>query len=589
MSRKIYQSANFILDTKTRRFYQHGRTVPISSKAFDILEYLVENHGKVVKKSELLENVWPDSFVEESNLPVHISALRRILREKKGESQFIKTIPGRGYCFIAPVQELNSVPESTINLPQKSTNQNGFVEPLSIAVLPFTFDFVNADFEYLANGITQSLINDLSQMENLKVLAYSAVRDYRQTKLEIQEIGFLLGANRILTGHISGYKNDLEITVEMVNAGDKSHVWGAQQLFNFNDIFLVKKEISLVIAEKLKLKLTASDKQIFARQEANHEAQKLYFRGKFVLESSLTKSNIKDSLLLALNYFQQAIEKDSNYALAYTGIGSVYVTLHTFCFCQPSEAHAEIQKALEMALKSDDQLSEIFVLKGRAENIFERQYEQAQKSFGRAIELNPNNADAYYRKSNVDLLLGKFDSAATMINKAIQLDPISLLFNEHLIRINFFSGEYNKAIAEAEDLLEFEKNSVISLFYVALCYAHLGFVEQSLENIEKAFEIQPSAEMLLLKAYVLALTGNKNQTEEIISDVLNQFPENQIDSADLAFVYSALGQIDKAFELLDKAFEVNSANLSLLKVERRVDNLRQDLRFQQLLEKLNLS
>lgn len=590
MTGKIYQIDGFILDTKTRQFFNRGKAVSISSKAFDILECLIENHGKIVKKSELLETVWSDSFVEESNLPVHISALRRVLGETRGESRFIKTIPGRGYSFIWPVQELDSVSESTIHFPHKSSDQKKLNEQPAIAVLPFTFDLTNSDFEYLANGITQSLIDDLSHSSSLKVLAYSAVRNYCGTSLELPEIGFLLGANKILTGHISQYKDKLEISVELVNAHDKSHIWSAEQFFDLNDIFRVKKEISLAIAEKLKLKLTDSDRNDFAKQqELDPEAHKLYFRGKFVWDSRVLKSNFEESLLLSLKFFQLTLEKEPNYALAHIGIGNTYVSLHNHHLHDRNEAFARTQKSIEMALKIDSRLPQAFVLKGLTQMWFERKYAEAEKSLSRAIELNPNNAEAYHWKSNIFLSLGRFDDAITAEAKAIQFDPTSLLSGEHLVRISYFRGYYHRTIAQAEELLEFEKSCTAGYLFLALSYAHLGLFKQSLENIEKAIESRHTAEIILIKAYIHALMNDKFQAKKLISNVLNQFPEIQVDSGDLAYVYSALSETEKAFDQLEKAFESSSTSLCLLKIEKRCENLRRDPRFKLFLEKVGLS
>lgn len=586
MAIKSYQIGDFVLETKTGRLFHHGKVVSISSKAFEILQYLTENQGKIVKKAELLETVWSDSFVEESNLPVHISALRRVFGEKRGESRFIKTIPGRGYSFVAPVRELSST--SNVDFATKSFAQDHSREPLSIAVMPFTFDQNNSDFEYLANGVTQSLIDDLSQSASLKVLAYSAVRNYRGSSLEIEEIGFLLGANKILTGHISQYKNELEINVELLNANDKSHVWSAQQFFNLNDIFLVKKEISVAIAEKLKLKLNGSNGDDFVQQEINPEAQKLYYRGKFVWDSRPTKTNIEENLRLALNFFEQAVELEPTYALAYTGIGSIYFSLHNHHYLNVDKAYAETKKALQTALNSGSQISQVYILKGVMELYFERSFALAEKSIDQAIKLNPSNAEAYHWKSVICLISARFDESIEMATKALQFDSTSLLFIEQLVRIPFFSGDYIRSIIQAEEIIEFEKNYIIAYIFSALSYAHLGYFKQALENIVKTIEIRCTPETLLTKAYIHALMNDNIEAKQIISNVLNQYPEIQIDWADMAYVYSAMGDTGKAFEMLEKAFEAGSTSLCVLKVDKRCDSLRSDARFEMFLERLCL-
>ncbi len=242
-----------------------------------------------------------------------------------------------------------------------------------------------------------------------------------------------------------------------------------------------------------------------------------------------------------------------------------------------------------MSLRIDNRLSQAYVLKGSTEIAFERNFNEAEKSLNRALELNPNNAEAYNWKSQISLMHGRFGEAATIVSKAIQFDPTSIYLNEHLVRISFYSGEYNRAIIQAEELLEFEKNNLVPLAFSALSYAHLRLFKQSLENIEKALKCRRGPEIVFMKAYILALNNDRIQAEDIISNVLKSFPENQIDPTDLAYVYSASGDIEKAFEMLERAYEINSTNLCILKVEKRCENLRRDPRFEAFLTKIGLS
>ena len=589
MTSKLYKIDGFVLDLKRRSFFHENRLIQLSSRAFDILSYLIEKKGEIVEKDELLERVWTDSFVEESNLAVHISALRRVLHEKKGESKYIRTISGRGYSFIAPVTEIVSSEEI-------AEIQNDFskIEPeisdkhISLAVLPFTFEESKKDNEYLAEGITRSLINDLSQISDLKVLAHSAVKKYKNSELELQEIGFLLDADKILTGHISEYKGQLEIVVELINASDKSCVWGTTQLFELDDIFKIKNEISLIIAQKLKLKLKLGQGSPHAKpSEINAEAQKLYFRGKFILESRTTKKQPEEVLYQALKFFREAVKNDPSYALAYTGIGTVYVSLHNHNLLEREKACTEARQALQMALYTNDKLSEVYVLKGSIEIMFEMNFAEAEKSLNKAIELNPNNPDAYHWKSYICICFERFEEALALENTAVALDPTSIRFNGSLTKIFFFSGDYNKTIIQSEELLEFDEKALTSYLYTALSYAQLGFFDLAFKNIEKAVEIRKSSEILLNKAYIYALAGRASEAETIFRDVLGEYPA-LVDCSDIALVHTVRGDFEKAFEFLDRALAEHSTNLHLMRADTRFANLRTDARFKEFLTKLNL-
>lgn len=589
MTNKLYKIDDFILDIKRRCFFYENRQIQLSSRAFDILSYLIEKKGQIVEKEELLKRVWTDSFVEEGNLAVHVSAIRRVLHEKKGESKYIRTISGRGYSFIAPVTEIVSSEEiAEIHDDFSKAEPEIPDKQISIAVLPFTFDKSKKDNEYLADGITRSLINDLSQISNLKVLAHSAVKKYKASELELQEIGFLLDADKLLTGHISEYKGKLEIVAELINASDKRCVWGTAQVFDSDDIFKVKHEISLTIAGKLKLKLNLDqESNRLETKDINAEAQKLYFRGKFILESRTTKKQPEEILYQALKFFREAVKNEPNYALAYVGIGSVYVSLHNHNLLDRRKAYAEAKKALQMALYTDGQLSEVHVLKGSIEVMFEMNFPEAEKSLNKAIELNANNPDAYHWKSFICTYLGNFTEAFELESKATELDPTSIRFNESLTRIFFFSGDYNKAIIQAEELLEFDERIFTSYLFAALSYAQLGFFDLALKNIDKAVENRKSPETLLNKAYIYGLAGDFAEAQEILQKVLKESTP-QLDYTDVALVYTVLDDFENALNCLNKALDENSTNLNSLKVDIRFKKLHREPRFEELLRKMKL-
>lgn len=590
MGKKLYKIGEFVLDSQKRCFFYENKPMQLSSRAFDILSYLIEKKGEIVEKEDLLQKVWADSFVEEGNLAVHIYALRRMLGEKKGESNFIRTISGRGYSFIAPVTEINS-PKEVREIQQQFSDYSvsDVEENLSIAVMPFSFTGGKEDNEYLANGITQSVISDLSQISNLRVLAYSAVKHYKNSELELQEIGFLLGVEKILIGNISEYKNKYEISVELINASDRRCVWGTEHIFDSADIFEVKKEISIAIAEKLKLKLQANDNlRKISQREINAEAQKLYFRGKFILESRTTKKKLDEILPQALKYFREAVKIEPNYALAYVGIGKVYASMHNHNLLNRDQAYTEAKKALQIALLTNNQLSEVYVLKASIEIMLELNFTEAKKSLEKAIELNPNNPEAYHWKSYICICLGNFDEAIELELKATQTEPTLIVFNEALTRIFFFARDYNKAIIQAEELIEFDEKTVTSYFFMALSYAYLGFFDLALINIEKAIEIRNSPETLLNKAFIYCLAGNKERAEEILAEVLTS-NDTYLDYTDVALVYCALNQIETALDCLEKAFDSKSVNLGSIKIDRRLEKLWNHPRFENLIRKLNLA
>lgn len=583
MGKMIYQVSDVTLDTIRRQLFRHGQTVPISSRAFDILEYLVEKRGELVEKNALLEHVWSDSFVEESNLAVHVSALRRLLNEERGVPRFIKTIPGRGYSFIGPVREISATAD-----PETATTK-GPSPPVSIAVLPFELDGSDPDLQYIADGITQSLIDDLSVVPDLKVFAYSAVRAYRDARRDIQEIGFLLGARRILTGHILKYKDRLELRAELVNAADRSYIWGQTREFKGDDVFAVKREITFAIASGLKIKLTpAETSDISGPGEMGPAAQKLYFRGKFVLESRSFKEDVNSTLSQAINLFEQAIELEPRHSLAYTGLGAAYGALFNHRLMDRREALAKAHRALDKALEIDERLSQAHVLKGSTLILFERKFAEGEAALDRAIELNSNNADAYHWKSYSCMCRAQFEDAIAMELKAIEYDPVSIRYSGNIARLFYFSRQFDKAIIQAEEMLEFEKKDVACYLFLSLSCAHLGQFDEALSIYEKALECRNTSDIFLYKVDILARMERFDEAYGVIEQVLKKFPHEKMSYFALGVAYASLGENDKAFDALDTAIAEDDADLNVIKADHRFDNIRSDVRFDSILVRLGL-
>lgn len=589
MKKKIYKISDYTLDGQSRRVFHKNKSIDLSSRAFDILYYLVENRGEIVEKDKLLEVVWADSFVEENNLAVHISALRRILNEKRGESLFIKTISGRGYSFVAEVEEIESVGKIHSDLKSSDTDNISSDEKNSIAVLPFTFDELNPEIEYLANGLTQSFISDLSQIPNLKVMAYSAVRSYKNSTLDLQEIGFILGVRKILSGHILEYQDKLEIGVELVDTADKSHLWGMQYAFKFSDILQVRKNIFLSIAKELKLHFPKTKKSKTVRQNINSDGFRFYLKGKYILETISTRKDLEKDLNQALRFFKNALKENPYYALAYVGIGETYINMFHNNISNKSTCYFEAKKSLQLALKLDKHLSEAYALKGMMNITFESNLSEAENSLTHSINLNANNPEAFHWLSFVHICFGNFETALSLQKKAVGLDPTSIPYNNGLLRVFYFSEDYGKAITQAEEILELDNRSVPAHFFLAMIYSQMNLFEEALLHIDTAIQLRPSTDVTIAKAFVYAQMENRSGVEEIIFNVLtNTAPEN-VDFTYLATVYSAMNEKDKAFEALEKSLEKGGPELVLLKVNPKFKNLHDDQRFDILLNTLNLT
>ena len=590
--KKIYQFEDFILNARNRNFSHFAKTLKLSSRAFDILEYLIQRRGEIASKDEILEVVWNDSFVEEGNLAVHISALRKIFNERQGGKKFIKTISGRGYSFVAPVRETEHLPE---NLKPEATTvtqhqpRSLFDDKVALAVLPFGHSRTSEDFDYLSDGITQSLIDRLAQIPGLKVMSFSSVAAYKNTVPDLPEIGYLLNVEKFLIGYISEFQNRFEINIELVNSDDGSQMWGTQYDFQLNDFFRIKNEISQKITEKLQIKLSKNEKpRRLNTAEGNSEAYKLYLKGKYLLETYQFSESYREGLNRALDFFRQSIDEDPNYAPAYVGLARVYHNYNVYSLISRREAYNKYDKYICAALKLDPNLSDGYVCKGVLNLIFQPDLVKAQKSFMRAIEINPNNARAYNFLSITLACLSKFDEAVEFQKTALELNPTSTVFNTGLADRLFLTGNYEEAIAQAEDSLELNHRSILALFILARSYARLGMFERALGYAEKAEELESSEEILLLKSYLLHLNGKTADSARLLDKVLSNPASQNIDYADVARVYAISGAHEKALEFLERSYFEGSETIVFLNVDLDLAVLRGHPKFDELLSRMNI-
>lgn len=586
MSGILFKFGDFVLNPETRHLFRQTEAVRLPPHAFDILLFLIQKRGTVVSKEELLQQIWPGTFVEETNLAVHVSAIRRALGEKRGENKFIETISGRGYCFVAPVKlvEANeSAAPGGDSRPPDPANVSGKIR--SVAVLPFTSDANVSSIRFLSEGITEGLIKSLAQINQLKVFARSAVFQYQNQALNLQEIGFLLGADAILTGHILSVDQRLEISVELVKVSDQSHVWGTHYRCHFDDIFKVKTEIALAVTESLRVNLSRADAvQLRQVPTTSSDAYKLYLKGRYLLSKKT-----KDGFLNGIEFFKRALKKDPDYALAHSGIADAYLLLCVHYHLPASDTIPEAKAAVELALALDETLSEAHASMGHIQSRHEWKWEEAEASFKRALALNPNNTIALRWYSSILIYLGRFREGLSYQYKALELDPFSLHANTELgARFNYMR-EYDRAVKQLEEVIEIEPDFMPALTQLAMSYEKLGLHESALGCAGKASDLSPSWEIKTFKAWVHASGGEQTEAREILQAVLNNPGREALDYCEIATVYAALNDTQQSLAYLEKAIEGKSISVCALKTDPRLDTLHSEAKFKELLEQVGLN
>jgi serine/threonine-protein kinase len=458
-------------------------------------------------------------------------------------------------------------------------------EITSIAVMPFSYGGSGGtEMEYLAEGMTESIINKLSQLPSLKkVIARSSVFHYKGKEIIPKVAGQELGVEAVLISKMYQAGDEFSINVELVKTADNSRIWGDQYKRKASEIFHVQDEISSSIADNLRLKLTGEElKRITRHYTESAEAYQAYVRGRFFWDK-----RTEEGLKAAIDYFKIAIEKDPKYALAYSGLADSYAVLPDYSAFSAKEAFEKAKAAAAKALEIDDTLSEAHASLAIINATWDWDWDwgNAEKEFKRAIELNPGYATAHHWYALLLMWLGRHDESVAEIKMAQELDPLSLIINANVGFILYHARRYDEAIEHYRKALEMAPSFGELHKYMAWAYAQKGLHEEALKEIQTAIilsgRIPPCLSVL---GSVFALSGKRSDALKIISELKTVSSDKYL----IAEVYAALGEKDQAIEYLQKACEERSSWMSYLKVDPKLDSLRSDPRFKDLLKRMKL-
>jgi DNA-binding winged helix-turn-helix (wHTH) protein/tetratricopeptide (TPR) repeat protein len=557
----MYEFGPFRVDTRERRLLRDGEVVPLTPKIFDILLVLVQHSGHILSKDELMKLVWPETAVEEGNVARNVSTLRTALGERSREQQYIETIPWRGYRFVEGVKEVRdeSVPQTFD----------------SIAVLPFTNLDGDPHLEFLSDGITESLINSLSQLTRLKVTSRNSAFRYKDREVNAPTVGRALNVQGVILGRIAKHDDLLSISVELVDARDDTHVWGAQHVRQYSDIFTMPAKIGQEITEKLRLQLTSEERRRLSRRHTESgEAYQLYLKGRYYF-NKLTLDGVQK----AAGHFQQAIEKDPLYALAYAGLGDCHNYLAN---------RDEAKKAVSKALELDEELGEAHASLGFFRFLYDWDFAGAETEFVHAVALNPNYAEAHHWYAIYLANLGRHDEACKEAEMAVERDPLSLLMNMTAALNFYLAREYDRAVAQLHKVIEMEPNFLAARSVLGCVYVQKQMYSEALAEFYKVIElskgvtvVETSMKVIMAQAY--ARWGKKSDASKLLEEAAMAGPTS---SYSVAGVYAALGDNDHAFEALNQAYEQHDLQLVSLKVDPTLDGLRDDLRFAELVHRV---
>ena len=628
---RFYQFGPFRIDVVEHVLLRDDQPVPLTRKALETLLLFAKNRGQVIEKDRLMSELWPDSFVEESNLKVNISMIRKALGETASDQKYIVTVPGRGYRLASEVVELWDDPLPIV-LEQHTTSsivieeaegwrhvtrsvsrlgswagtlsgrsaialsavfamlacalayrafvrrpqtQESVAEIKSIAVLPLMPLSPADDDPPLDLGITDTLITKLSNIKQIVVRPTSSVLKYVDPQRQPVQIGRELKVEAVLDGRVQKSRDRIRFSLQLLRVSDGVPVWGETFDGGVQDLFALQDSISRRVTDALKVKLSGEEQRQLAKNyTGSTEAYQAYLRGRhYSFEAS------PQGFQKAVEEFNRAIAIDPGYALAYSGLADAY-TFASESILPPRDAMSRARAAASRALELDDTLADAHAALA---HVRLHQWDRsAEDEFRRAIELNPNCSPAYTWYGEYLMAWGREDEALAVYQKARSLDPLSPVINGLAVLPLIYQRKYDEAIRNATSVLQTNPDSLFARLAIVWAYEQTGRYSEALEEMTKVNQIDPDSTMGLL-GQAMALAGDKENALKVVTRMIEETSHRYVSPYEIARVYLALREKDKVFEWLNKAFDERAELIIFLRVEPWWDSVRQEPRFAELI------
>jgi DNA-binding winged helix-turn-helix (wHTH) protein/TolB-like protein/Flp pilus assembly protein TadD len=601
-----YAFGPFLLDIRERRLLRDGKVVPLTLKAFDLLQVLVENQGHLLQKDELLRRVWPDAAVEENNLTVTISALRKALDEGPTDRLYIETVPRRGYRFVA---DFTAGPAP---VPQAPVPGERRARPLalaaaalvlaavagvawrglratppppirSMAVLPFRS--LTNDGEFLGLGMADALITRLGRT-SLLVRSTGTVQKYAVAGLDPVTAGRDLQVDSVLEGSLQTSGDHVRTTVRLLRVADGSTLWAGTFDERLPDIFAVQDSISQRVVEALALQLTEAQRSGLTRRPTNDsEAYQLYLRGRF-----FWNKRTRDGFERGIAFFRQAVEKDPAYALAYAGLADSHIGTTFYHYAAPHTAMPLAREAARKALQIDPALAEAYTSLAHVKTNYEWDWAEAERLSLKAIALEPDYPTAHQWYGIHCLApLGRLDEAIAATRRAREIEPLSAVYNAFVGASLYFARRYDEAIDECRKTIELHPDFGVAHWYLGRAYLQTGRLPEALAELQKAVTLSGGSPLMKATLGVgHARAGDRAAATQTLRELEALRAEGYASAVDIAELHVAIGHAEGALRWLDQAAEERAFHLIYLKVWPELDPLRPDPRFQALVRRLGL-
>lgn len=562
------QLGDWLVEPELCRISRGGREIHLRPKLMDLLVFLASNPGRVVSKSDILDRVWPNQFVVEGVLGRSIADLRDVLEDNARSPRFIETIARRGYRLIAPVSE--------------HAVHGGAAGKPSIAVLPFVDLTPGGEQQYFCDGLAEELTSTFSNVPGLRVIARTSAFSFRNQPIDVREIGRRLGVGSVLEGSVQSADGRLRITLQLIDTADGSHLWSRRFDLAPGDVFSIEDEIAQAAASALRVGLLEPGGGRFARgRTMDLEAHDLYLKGLYI-----GARRTPEALAEAIDCLKKAVEKDPRYAIAHAALGECLGVSGFMGYRPASEASPRAMSAARRAVEIEPALAEGHAVLASVTAFYAWHWDEAERGFLRALDLSPSYALAHMWYSQMLAAVGRRDEAMDHVQAALALDPLSLNVRVSVALRMSETHQFESAVAQLLGVTELDSEFWLAWFHIGRICVALGRYVEALDHLGRIASGFPLASGLI--GFALARLGREKEARQALDRLHSLAAKQQAGAAPVALVLQGLGDIDAALEWYGRAIDAHEGMVAMLGVEPVLDELRSNLRFAALLERLHL-